>query len=189
MICFRVEADRGLVEHQHVGPVQNGGREPDALLVPLGERVDDFARDVLQKTVGEDLPDRLLGFGAAQAFEPRSVSEILGDPHLGIERDVLRQVPDVAADVHRIFEEVVPGNPHPPGRRRQKAGDHPDRRGLAGAVGTQHADDLTVIDGEGDRVDRREVAVGARQILYLDHEPSCFRRAGERPDLAVLPPV
>src|SRR5205085_7030230 len=48
-------------------------------------------------------------------------------------------------------------------------GDHPDRRGLAGAVGAEKAVDLTGRDVEADVVDRGEGAVALDQVVDGNH--------------------
>ena len=52
--------------------------------------------------------------------------------------------------------------------RRQQAGQHFHRRGLAAAVRAEKAEDLAALDGEADAVDRGEVAEAAGQVAGDD---------------------
>src|SRR6202051_346549 len=47
--------------------------------------------------------------------------------------------------------------------------DHPEQRGLAGAVGTDHADDAARRQLEGEVVDQQIVAISLGQALEVDH--------------------
>src|SRR5262249_52173221 len=53
--------------------------------------------------------------------------------------------------------------------RRQEAGDDAHGGGLAGAVGPQEADHLALTGGEGDPVDRDQIAIAFRQLANLYH--------------------
>ena len=57
----------------------------------------------------------------------------------------------------------LPGKPDAAGIRTQHAGDQIERRGLAGAVGTEQADDLAALHREVDVIDRDQPAEGAGQ--------------------------
>src|SRR6202035_3402988 len=48
-------------------------------------------------------------------------------------------------------------------------GDHPEQRGLAGAVGTDHADDAAGRQLEGEIVDQKPVAKPFGQAFEVDH--------------------
>src|ERR1700691_3314641 len=53
--------------------------------------------------------------------------------------------------------------------RRLLPGDHPEQRGLAGAVGADHADDAAGRQLEGEVVDQYAVAEGLVQAFEIDH--------------------
>ena len=57
------------------------------------------------------------------------------------------------------------------------AGEDPHRRGLAGAVRAEKADDLTSLDVERDAVHGHQVAVALGDVVGLDHVP--------RPELVI----
>src|SRR5579863_30343 len=52
-----------------------------------------------------------------------------------------------------VAERVPLHEPHGPRGRLDQPEEHPDRRGLAGAVGAEEPDDLPPTDREGDRAD------------------------------------
>ena len=52
--------------------------------------------------------------------------------------------------------------------RRQQAGQHLHRRGLAAAVRAEEAEDLAALDREADVVDGGEVAEAAGEVVRLD---------------------
>src|SRR5439155_7559610 len=45
---------------------------------------------------------------------------------------------------------------------------HPDQRGLPRTVGTQQAEDLTVLDGKRDSIDGREISEPLRNLVNFD---------------------
>src|SRR6185436_20915277 len=67
------------------------------------------------------------------------------------------------------FDDVVAVNRDVAGARRLDADDAPQRRGLAGAVGADEADDFAGPDLERKIVDGLELAVDLGQVLDGDH--------------------
>ena len=53
--------------------------------------------------------------------------------------------------------------------RRLLLGDHPEQRGLAGAVGADHADDAAGRQLEGEIVDQHAIAEAFAEALEIDH--------------------
>jgi hypothetical protein len=53
---------------------------------------------------------------------------------------------------------------------RQQRGEHLQGRGLAGAVGSQHAVDLARADGQVDAVHSHEVAEALHQAVSVDRQ-------------------
>jgi len=77
-----------------------------------------------------------------------------------------------ASGFERVLDQVVAVDADAAGGRAQNAGEGSQRRGLAGAVGTDQPDDLAGGDGERQVVDRGERAgggrVGASEMLDSD---------------------
>src|SRR5262249_55908778 len=89
--------------------------------------------------------------------------------HVGVEWRGLGQVPDPAANLGRLLEDVEATHANGAGGGGEKAGDHSQRGGLAGAVRSEESEDLSRGRREGDVLDRREVAVPFAQVRDFDH--------------------
>jgi hypothetical protein len=79
------------------------------------------------------------------------------------------------ADLHRVGGYVVPADPGLPAVRFQQGGQHPDRRGLAGAVGAEQGEDGAGPGGEINAAQRLRAAEALGQRFRLDrvsHVPS-----------------
>src|SRR5262249_17197209 len=94
------------------------------------------------------------------------------DRHVTVERHVLGEVADPTADLQRLLEHVVTRDPGCPARRRHEAGEDPHGRRLAGAVRTQEADDLSLLDREGHVLDGRDRPVALGEAINLNHGSS-----------------
>src|SRR3989442_655858 len=75
----------------------------------------------------------------------------------------------------------VTGHIHPFHKRcsragREQAADHPDGRGLAGAVASEKAEDLSLLDRDGEIVDGSESAERFGEMSRLDSGHSYFSR-------------
>ena len=154
-----VEPDRRLVEEQHLRQVQQ--RADHFHLHPLAQRQipHGLTHEILDVEQVDQLVARLEEILAAQAVD-RAVE---------LERVERREIPlQLVAIPHheRDLAQVVllaPGrdvSEHPPLARRgvEEAGEHLQRRRLAGAVRAEEADDLARADLERDPVDGGDVA-------------------------------
>ena len=65
-----------------------------------------------------------------------------------------------------------PADPGGAARRRRQRRHHPHRRGLAGAVGAEHAQHRALRDAQTDAVDRDRLAEVLHQVLGLDRRSS-----------------
>ena len=95
--------------------------------------------------------------------------QILIYGHIKIQGRVLRQIADMLLGLQRIFQNVDPRHLGSAGRCRQIAGDYIHRGGLTSAVWPKEADDLALVDGEGDIGDASLVAIGLGQSGYFNH--------------------
>ena len=59
------------------------------------------------------------------------------------------------------------------------ADDHPEQRGLAGAVGADHADDAAAGQGEAQVLDQEAVAEALAQAVGLDDDVAQPRPGGD----------
>ena len=116
----RVEAGGRLVEDQDVGVVDHRLGQPDPLAKASREVAEDPVLDVRQPAPGDHLADRPPAPRAGHVLELGPEAQVLPDPHLGVERHVLGQVADLAADLQRLVQDVVPGQDGPAAGRGRK---------------------------------------------------------------------
>ena len=115
------------------------------------------------------------------ALEPGEEHEVLGGGEVLVDRGVLPGHAEQLADDVRLTAYVVAEHLARAAVDRQQGGEHLEHRGLAGAVGSEDAEDLAAADLEVDVVDGALVAEGLDQALGPDcgcglvHVPQCGR--------------
>jgi hypothetical protein len=163
----RIEAVERLVEEEHRRVVDQGRREQDPLLHALRVRRRAAVGDRGEVHGGDRGPGG--GVGIRQSLEPGGVADEPVAREPAGHRFPLRDEADPA-----VPGRVTPGRlaeqGHPPGRRRQQAGDHAQDRALAGPVGTEQPGDPWA-HLERDVVDGHHVAVPARGMDELEGRP------------------
>ena len=130
----RVEAGGGLVEEQHLGPVDEGRGQVEPPLHP--------ARVALERPVGGvdqlDQLQQLLGPGGGgllvEAEEPTLEDEQLAPALALVEPGLLQGDADLGPHPRRVGGDVDAGDGRLAGGDRQQGRQHPDGGGLAGAV-------------------------------------------------------
>jgi hypothetical protein len=65
----------------------------------------------------------------------------------------------------------MPEEPHLAARGLEQAQHQAQQRGLAGAVGTDDAEEVAGLDGEVDALQHRHFAVGEADVVDLDEGP------------------
>ena len=83
---------------------------------------------------------------------------------------MLGQIADAFAHLERIVEDIEPRDFHRSAGCRQEPGDNAHRRGLAGTIGAEKAQDLPGRHAERDIGDRGQVTVAFGEMLDFDHE-------------------
>jgi hypothetical protein len=73
------------------------------------------------------------------------------------------------AELLRVRRRVEAEDPHPPCRGGTEPLQDLEGGRLAGAVGSEEAEDLASIDGERDVLEHRPVAVAPVEPVHLDH--------------------
>ena len=174
----RVHARGRLVEDQQVGPVDQRHGELQALPLAqrqrVGQRVHDLDRGRTARPSLRRARDLVLGH-----IEELGVQDqVLPHRQLGVEREGLRHVADLAADVDVVGIDRLAEQPGLPLGGRQQAAQHLHRRRLAAAVGAEEAEDLAPLDPEADVIDRDEVAEPLGQAVRLDDHLLLARRRG-----------
>ena len=71
--------------------------------------------------------------------------------------------------LQRIGKNIDAGDRHRAVAWRQETGDHPNRGGLAGAVGTQQAENLSFAYRKRDLVEGREATVVSGEMDGFEH--------------------
>ncbi len=87
-----------------------------------------------------------------QAEQPPDQDEILDSGQVAVDRGELAGQADPATHLLRFLHDVVAADLGGSGVGTQQRGEHADQRGLAGAVGAEHATDRSALDTEIDAV-------------------------------------
>src|SRR5439155_13937464 len=112
------------------------------------------------------------------AAEVREILDRLAAGQLVVEGEFARQVADPTMDRDRICRRVDAEDGRPPARRPEVVEQCPDRRRLAGAVWSEEAEGLALVDLEVDVDDPAMLAIGLGELLGLDdrgHDGSFLR--------------
>ena len=164
----RVEAGGGFVQeqdlrvvHQAAGdlqapphaPRQGGGKGAGA----VGE-ADGF----------QQLRGALAAPRSGDAVEPGVNANILGAGELGVAGHVLRNHSNRGAHRVGVANDIVPGHDRRAAGGRHQRGQHADERALAGAVGSEQAEDLAALDLEADVIHRQQRAETLADAFDVD---------------------
>ena len=125
----------------------------------------------LNRRVGsrsQSLDERGLVGGVDAAAEVGEVLERLGAGQPVVERELARQVADPSVDGHRVDGGLDAEDAGDARCRPDEVEQGPDRRGLAGAVGPQEAEDLALLDAQVHVDDPAVRAVRLGQPLGVD---------------------
>src|SRR4051794_10486866 len=162
----RVEPRVGLVEQHHVGRVQQGAREREALLHPPREGAHPVAAALaqahgLQRGIHPLAPPR-------QAVEARVEVQVLCGGEAGVEEGLVREEADAPArGVARGHLLTADGDGAAGGAHG--AAEEPQQRGLPRPVRPEHGEELAARQGEADAAHRRERAEPLLLPPRLDH--------------------
>ena len=146
-----VEVRQRLVEQQHVGPDDQRARQRDALLLAAGELARQALGEAAQAHQSQRFGDarRNVGFRHLAHLEPEG--HVLGDGQMREQRVALEHHAGVALP-RRQHRDVLAAEAHAAGGRRDEAGDHAQRRGLAAAARPEQHHELAVAHVERDVV-------------------------------------
>ena len=150
----RVDADRRLVEEDHRRVVEDAARDVESLPHPAGVPLDALLLAAVEPDELEQLVDpRALHLGV-DAVELGEVAQVVERGEPLVEPAVAAEdVADALPDPLRVLDDIVPEHA---GRARggdQERDQHLDRRRLAGAVRTEQAEELALLDLEADPSD------------------------------------
>ncbi len=162
----RVEGGRRLVEDHQRRVAQQRGRQPEALLHALREAAGPVVGAVGEADEGEDPLDLRAPVLPRQPGELRVEGQHLARGQPGLVAEQLGQIAHAAsrlAVADRAAEDLAR-----PCRRPREPEEELDRRGLAGAVGTEEAEHLARVDAEVEVVEGDGPAVDLAQAMGLD---------------------
>ena len=167
-----VEIGQRLVQQQDLGLDDQRARHRDALLLATRQLpgVPRLVSGQLDDT--QHLAHAGLAVAARQAgLEAQTVGDVLRHRHVRPQRVALedhRHAPSLGRHDAGGRRQTAVADPDLAGLRRQKAGDEPQRGGLAAARGPQQREQLSRLDLERQAVDRADVTVALRERLE-DH--------------------
>ena len=161
-----IDAGRGFIEKQEIGPVKHAGPEGHALLPAAGER----ACQLLRAAGQAELLKRLF-HGASPVRdlkEPRHEIQVFPDGEIFPEGEALGHVADVPAYLHAVLHNI-PAEACPCARvRSEQAAHHAYAGGLAAAVGAEEAVDLAAFHGHGHVIHHRFLPEPFGQAVHVD---------------------
>ena len=160
---FRIEAGGRLVEDEHVGIVDQRLSETDTLTIAFRQLRRQAARHVVDARAHHHLLHALAPFGRWNALDFGDERQVFVDGHVRVEGRRFGKVAGAPLGFDRLVDGLPVG-------RRQEAGEDAHRRGLAGAVRSEKAEDFAPLHAETDIVDRGDAAVALREVLHLDHD-------------------
>ena len=179
---LEVQRAEGFVEEQHLRPVDEGPGQRHPLALPAGE-LGGTALSVVGELDGlQRRQGALAALAAGHLLDPQAVLDVGQHVHVREQRVVLEDGVDVARE-RRPTGDVLAVEADLPAGRLLEAGDHPQHGRLARAGGSEHREELAVLDGQVDAVDgphasRRtwsgrsaRLRVGASGLLDGDGSP------------------
>ena len=131
-----------------VGPVDQRHGQLQALPLPQGERVGQRLHDLIEAEPRGRFFDALRDLVLGHVKELGVQDQVLPHRQLGVKREGLRHVADLAADGDVVGVDRLAEQPGLPLGGRQQAAQHLHRRRFAAAVGAEEAVDLPAARSE-----------------------------------------
>ena len=166
-----VEARRRLVEEQDLRVVDEGPGDRQAALHAAGERLDRVRAALGELGEVEELVGALTDHRPRQPEVAPVDVEVLLHGDLHVEVVLLRAVAEAGPHRCAVGDRVEAEDPQLAAARGRGRGDHLHRRGLAGAVGPEEAEGLSLRHLDVDGVDRGEVPEGLGQTGRAEQDP------------------
>src|SRR5215218_1574240 len=163
-----VEAGGRLVEHDQVGPVDEGPGDEQPLTHAAGQLAHVRAPAFGQPREREQLVAPRAGGGAGQPEVARVHEQVLADAQVAVEVVVLGHDAEARLDLAAMARDVQPEHRQAALAHARQPVDHLHRRRLAGAVRAEEAEALAALHVEVDAVDRDDAAVGLAQAARVD---------------------
>ena len=160
----RVQAGGGLVEQQHLGIVDERVREAQPLLHAAREAEHVGVALVREVDQLEQVADHAPPLGGSEAVAPTEEVQVLPDLHVVVHPEHVRHVAEDATNRLGVPAHRFAGDRGVARGRGEERREHPQHRRLAGAVRTDEAEDLALLDRQVHAAD------GDRAVVAL-HEP------------------
>ena len=166
---LRIDAGGRLVEQQQLRLVQQARGERQALLPAAGQLAGELvARD--RRGRAARAPPRRACAPSSIAVHARDEAQVLADRQVLPEREALRHVADVALDRLGLAPDVEAEARALAAVGRQQPAEHPDRRGLAAAVGPEEAEDLAAAHRQREILDDVMAAEALVEAAHVDDD-------------------
>jgi hypothetical protein len=165
---LRIQARRRFVQDKDLGCVKESTRDHQPSLHPARELADLTVLFVDQLHELEQLEGHRARGLWLESVVARVDQKVVEDGDLFVEVVLLRDDTHPRFHAARVLGHRDTEDLQPPGRRGERAGDHPHRRRLAGAVGAEKAEARFGRDVEADGANRFEVAEALRQVACDD---------------------
>ena len=166
---FGIEAGGGFVQQQHLGLVDDGLADGDALAQAARQAAAGLLQAVAQVEPLRGAFDRGGDVGFRQALRGGGIFQAACHREVLVEAEEIREVAHDAVHVARPVADIHVGDRDGARERRLQPGDAAHQRGLARAVGADQRGDAAVGDGQRDVVERAMAGVVEGEIGYFDH--------------------
>ena len=137
--AFDVEAHGGLIQHQHLGTVQQAGGQVEAPTHAPGIGAAAAVDPALHPQQADQLMDPPIALIAGQVIQVALQGQQLPAAENFVQRHLLGHVTQALADSSGIGEGIQTRHPHHTAAGGQQGGQDPQRGGLAGPVGSKQA--------------------------------------------------
>ena len=157
----RVQPLGWLVQEQDARPVHQRAGYHQPLLHAFGVTFD----PVLLPTGQTHSLEQSHGIEVRDAEQASEQLQIFRGRHLLVEVGQLKADPDLRLHFLRVLGHIQPQQRCPTALGQQLAGQHLNRRRLAGAIRAQEAQDFAFGHLEADVIDGRHIAIGIQQLI------------------------
>ncbi len=166
----RVEAERGLVEHEELRIAHERAADGEHLLFAAGERAGALLEPFLQARENAEDVLTVLRVERRVVLQVRAHREIFVHGQVGENHAALGHMAESAGDdpVRGQGGDVLAEKLDPAAFRAKQSGDGLKRGGLARAVAADERDDLALIDLDRDALDRLDLSVVDVDVLDLE---------------------
>jgi hypothetical protein len=144
-------------------------RQPHALAVAFGKLADRLVHDLVDAAQVAELADAAQIAGGVQAAQIGHEPQVVEHQHVMVQGGRFRQVAEDFFDFQKLVLNAIVPYLNATGSGLQETGQHAQRGGLAGAVGTEQPQDLASLDVERDLVHRADIIEILGKVFDTDH--------------------